>query len=290
MRLRSVLYPQSQAFNDDFMFTVKAQTGSRFCGCTSDFHGYPFSVHGYYEWRHWAVATAVCSSGDTIIEIGANVGTETVGFRDIVGQPGCVFAFEPVPANVEALRQLAALNEWENVEILPYALGDRETRLKFALPPNKHASGVGHVLTNNATATGNTIVVECRPLDTLADHLGAARAIFCDAEGAETMILRGAQHYLDRHQPVVVLEASPKLLRRAGSSREELYQVLQSLGYEIHGVARLGLRPIRHPDQAGAGNWFCVPDAHRGLARKCSAAIARCGLTPCVRGLNPICR
>ena len=289
-RVRSVIYPQRLAFRDDLPFTVKSLSGSHFSGRTSDFHGYPFSVHGYYEWRNWALASVVCEMGDTIIEIGANVGTETVGFRDIVGHSGKLFAFEPVPSNLEALRQLTVFNQWENVRILPYALGEEEAQLQFALPPNKHASGVGHLALGFRTKTDRTIEIECRRLDSFADEIGSARAVFCDAEGAETMILRGAENYLRHEKPILVLEASPKLLVRAGSSLQELHAILCSLNYVAFAVGRFGLTPVKQLNSSRASNWFCVHDSMTGLAQKCSSTITRCGLMPCVRGLNPLCR
>lgn len=290
MRLGSLIYPQALAFADDVRFTVKALTGSSYCGRTSDFQGHPFSIHGYYEWRNWALAAAVCSAGDTIVEIGANVGTETVGFRDVVGGSGRVFAFEPVPANVAALRTLAVLNGWDNVQVVPCAIGEAEARLAFALPPHKHASGVGHFAASKDADTLQTIAVQCRRLDSLIDEIGPAAAIFCDAEGAETMILRGGRQYLSRFTPVFVLEASPKHLARAGSSLIELHETLESLGYEAFAVRRFGLEPITDLTQPGTSNWFCVHRSMRHLVSRCSAAIARCGLMPCVRGLNPLCR
>lgn len=290
MRLRSVVYPQKMAFQDDFPFTVKSQTGSQYSGRTSDFHGYPFSVHGYYEWRNWALAAAVCAPGDTIIEIGANVGTETVGFRDIIGDSGKVFAFEPVPANLEALHHLVVLNRWRNVHVQPLALGDAECRLSFVLPPHKHASGVGHLAVGQETNPAQTIEVQCQRLDTLINDIGPAKAIFCDAEGAETMILRGAQEYLGQHKPALVLEASPKLLVRAGSNLVQLHETLHSFNYVAFAVGRFGLSRVVDFKNSNAGNWFCVHNSMIRLARKCSASIARCGLLPCLRGLNPLCR
>lgn len=290
MRLRSMVYPQSQAFADDFPFTVKAQTGSNYSGRTSDFHGYPFSVHGYYDWRNWALAAAVCSPGDTIVEIGANVGTETVGFRDIVGDSGKVFAFEPVPANLEALRQLVALNGWQNVHVQPLALSDAECRLSFVLPPHKHASGVGHLAAGQDTNTARTIEVQSRRLDSLADQIGPAKAVFCDAEGAEAMILRGARKYFAQHKPVMVLEASPKLLVRAGSNIVQLHETLRTLDYVAFAVSRFGLTRVADLNNKTAGNWFCVHNSMINLARKGSLSIARCGLMPCRLGLNPLCR
>ena len=288
MRLGSLLYPQAQAFADDFRFTVRAQTGSSYSGRTSDFQGHPFSIHGYYEWRNWALASAVCSTGDTILEIGANVGTETVGFRDIVGNSGRIVAFEPVPGNLESLRALIDLNRWANVEVLPIALGESDAPLAFALPPHKHASGVGHFVTSTEGGSAHTIEVQCRRLDSLIEEIGPAMAIFCDAEGAETMILRGGRRYLSRYQPIVVLEASPKHLARAGSSLTELQGTLESMGYQAFAVRRFGLQRVTDLMQPSTSNWFCVHESASRLVARSSASIARCGLLPCVRGLNPL--
>jgi len=290
MRLGAFLYPQRLGFADDLPFTVRARTGSTFAGRTSDFQGHPFAVHGYYEWRNWAVAAAVCAPGDTIVEIGANVGTETIGFRDIVGSTGRVVAFEPVPGNVEALRHLAALNHWDNVRVMAHALGDADADLAFALPPHKHASGVGHLVTAKDAGVAGIITVPCRRLDSLIDDVGPSAAVFCDAEGAEPSILRGAHQYLTRYRPVIVLEASPKHLRRAGSSLAELHATLAAGGYRPFAIRRFGLEAIADLADPATSNWCCLPAGADGLAARCSSAIARCGLMPCVRGLNPLYR
>src|SRR5690606_10295851 len=111
-RVRSKIYPISVAYSDDYQFSVQSLTGSMFESRTSEYHGYKFAVHGYLYWRAWAIALAICEPGDTIIEIGANIGTETVGFADIVGGEGRVFAFEPFPDNVQSLKHLAELHQY----------------------------------------------------------------------------------------------------------------------------------------------------------------------------------
>jgi FkbM family methyltransferase len=284
-----MVYSQKTAFQDDFMFTVRAQTGSRFCGRTSDFHGYPFGVHGFYDWRNWALATALCVRGDTIVEVGANVGTETVGFRDIVGAEGKVFAIEPVPSNLDALNDLVKLDRWTNVHILPIALGDIENRVTFALPPHKHASGVGHIVRNAALATSRTIEVACARFDSLEDKVGRARAIFCDTEGAETMVLRGAHGYIRKYKPAIVLESSPKLLSRAGSSVGDLYQTIRDAGYLAFVVRRFDVTPVSSLAGTSACNWLCLHESESAIAKRCSRAILTCAVLPCIRGVNPLC-
>jgi FkbM family methyltransferase len=289
-RLRTWLYPYSRAQQDDYQFTVRAQTGSRFCHRTSDFHAYPFSIHGYYEWRNWAVALALCSVGDTIIEIGANIGTETVGFRDIVGESGRVVAFEPLPANCAALRRLVELNGWQNVRVSPLALGNKCDRLRFVTPADDRLSGVGHIAGSGEQGAEMAIEVACATLDSLESDLGGARLLVSDVEGAEAMVLEGAEAYLGRHRPAIVLEASPKLLARAGAGLGQLAQKLEENRYAAWRISRWGLRRVEDSGATHAANWLCLHESEVHLASRCAKALRRCGLLPCVPGLNPLTR
>ncbi len=215
-RVRDVIYPRSVGGREDYAFTVRSATGSPFTGRTSDFVGYPVSVHGYFNWRNVAIARAVCQTGDVIVEVGANVGTETVAFSDIVGAPGCVYAFEPFAPNLEYLGLNAAHTTHRNVTILPVALSDREGDVRFAVPPG-HNSGIGH-LVDAGEASGDESVVQTTTLDQLRRELGAPRLVVIDAEGHEGAILAAAGAFLKMHRPVLVLEVIGELLGRSGSS------------------------------------------------------------------------
>lgn len=193
-----LIYPRRIGSRDRYTFSVRAQTGSAFVGVTGDFHAHRFAAHGYSEWRLWAVATALCSPGDVIVEIGANVGTETVGYSDIVGSSGRVVAFEPMPANLLALERLARLAQSQNIELIPFALSDHTGLARFAVPPPEESAGTGHILGpkereteveyygRNVAAT--VITVECRTLDAFLDNLDRVALIVCDAEGSELAI------------------------------------------------------------------------------------------------------
>src|SRR5438093_3231254 len=94
-RVAHAIYPFARAKRDAHPFVTHARTGSLFSSVTNDCHAHHFSMLGYYDWRQWAIATAVCRAGDVVVEVGANIGTETIGFADIVGPSGRVYAFEP---------------------------------------------------------------------------------------------------------------------------------------------------------------------------------------------------
>ena len=241
--IRRAIYPYYLAQQDSYEYLTFSITGSPFKGNTKDFHGYPFSVHGYFEWRNIAIALALASEGDVILELGANVGTETVGFSDIVGVTGKVHAFEPLPSNIAILNHIAELSKHKNITIHSFALSDRNRISRFLIPPS-HASGIGHLIGKWDQTNKPTLFVNTTTLDSLIDKIGISRIIFIDTEGEEVQILRGAELYLHKFQPTIVLEASSRALERNGFSLPDLKIALEELGYSPYRITRFGLRRI----------------------------------------------
>jgi FkbM family methyltransferase len=260
------IYPPRRAFHDALPFTVRARTGSRFTGTTADLHALHLALHGFGDWRLWVVAAACCRPGDTIVEVGANVGTETVAFADIVGPAGRVYAFEPYPPNLVALRATtAALGQ---VSVLPSAVSSMAGRSTFAAPPGDQ-SGIGHL-------GQGELVVDVVTLDEVLTGDAPIRLLASDAEGHEPEILRGAERRLKRDRPILVLEASEVLLRRDQRTLGDLTGILERLGYRVHRIGRWGLEP---PDDRPA-NWLALPEREAALAAVIHASIRRQALSP----------
>jgi FkbM family methyltransferase len=286
-QVRAWLVPYAQARRDDRLCESRAITGSRLEGRTGDFHFYPFSVQGYYDWRNVAIAAALVRGGETIVEIGANVGTETVCFSDLVGPAGRVHAIEPLPANVAWLRRAEAHVVHDNITLHPCALSDRTGTAAFAEPPAHH-SGVGHLAAGGDASA--QLRVDCETLDNLLAAIGPVHLIFMDVEGEELNVLRGGLRQLRARRPPLVLEASPKLLERAGATIGALHRLLLDLGYAVYEIARFGLKPAAPAQQARACNWLCLSSEDRVRRGRIARCLLRAGLLPCVRGLNPLVR
>lgn len=294
------IYPRSVGRRDDFRFVTRSVTGSYFTGTTADYNAYRLAVYGRNVWRNLVIATALSAPADTIVEVGANVGTETVGYSDLVGATGRVFAFEPMPENLAALAETLPLLTHPNVETLPFAVGETSTLLSFASPPpNAHSQGTGHTLGPGERERGRVtyrgeyvdwpvIEVPCVTLDSQAERLGAAQLIFIDAEGAEVGILRGGAEYIRAHEPGLVVEVAPTHLRRAGTSVEELHETLNELGYESFMFRSLGFELVDAPDSSLPCDWLCLPGSRVDAVHTVTRLLRRCALTPCIPGLNPL--
>lgn len=273
---------------EDQEFTATAVTGSPFSGTTSDHVAYPFAVHGYFNWRNVAIARAVCDPGAVIMDIGANVGSETVSFSDIAGERGAVYAFEPYPPNLERLRRNAGQTRWRNVTVFSQALSDSAGEVAFSAPAQEN-SGCGYVRDDSAGDDRATVTVARTTIDALAGELRSPRLMVMDVEGHELAVLRGAERLLARERPVIVLEVLEDLLARAGSSPVMIAEHLGSHGYELYEIGRLGLSPIPSGGRIPrASDWLAVPAGQPFLGRRVGRMLRRCGLLPCTPRLNPL--
>jgi FkbM family methyltransferase len=285
-RVREMIFPRSKAYQSASEFSTRSVTGSEFRGRLNDFHEYPFAVHGYFGWRHIAVAHAVCPPGSTIVEAGANVGTETIAFLDIVGPQGRVHAFEPDPLLVARLRSnLAAVNT-DPLIVHNMALSADVGEADFVSTSDTTASGGGHIV---AEVTAGVFKVPMNRLDnvTTDDNLSA---IFMDVEGAELRVLRGAEKLLAAQRPVIVLEASEALQARLGGSLAALRAFLDQHRYVPFEIGGWGLRDL-HPEPPPVSDWVCLPAEKAALLRrKIHRAILLAGVLPPLRHLSPLTR
>jgi FkbM family methyltransferase len=257
-------------------------------GSTSDYHFHKFSVHGFYEWRNVAVALALASKGDNIIEVGANIGTETISFADIVGPKGKVHAFEPLPSHATTLRKANDLSQYKNIVVHEFALSNEERVGEFIPPPGVH-NGVGHLVWQANDNDKSAIRVNVTTLDAMAEKIGLAKLIVTDIEGEEYNFLCGATDYIKKYRPYLLIEAAAPLLTFKGQSIQQQYAALFGLGYEVFGITRIGLDRVADlsliPDRQ---NWVCLPREQQFLADKIRKTILQCGFAPLFFNLNPL--
>jgi FkbM family methyltransferase len=159
---------------------------------------------------------AIPSDGLTVVEVGANIGTQSVYFG-LSPRVGKVLAIEPDPRNLRFLRRNVADNALsEKVSMIACAVGDfsGEADLYF-VPGNQGQSSLLAPERGSASAR-----IEVKPLQAILDEAGVGAAqidfVWMDIEGAEPMALRSMTALLERRVPIN-LEFSPKLYGPQGT-------------------------------------------------------------------------
>ncbi len=146
-----------------------------------------------YQKPHRDQAVALCAKRDVAVDVGAHVGLWS---RPLSNMFGKVISFEPLQAFHEIL-----LANAPNIDLQPYALGDRPGSVSFEMPADN--SGMAHV-TAGSEGAGN---IEVRTLDSF--QFPIVDFIKIDCEGYEYPVLKGAVETLRRCKPTIVVEQKP---------------------------------------------------------------------------------
>ena len=194
-------------------------------------------IAGRFDAEIYSFLANILAPRDVVIwDVGAHFGFHTLGFASIVGPSGYVVAFEPNPSNRERLgRNLERnVNLASRVAVLPCALSDRngDSSLVLSRDIESGASSMSFLdgtmpSVDPATAGAwDKVVVPVRTADAVVrDHAAAApQVIKIDVEGAELLVLRGAEEIVRTIRPDVIVEAhsakldgrGPVLASRAG--------------------------------------------------------------------------
>jgi FkbM family methyltransferase len=285
------LYPASRARREKTRFVARSSLANvTFSNDAPDWVAMNFAIRGFYEWLNVAIANIVAKPGDCIVEVGANIGTETILFARIVGDRGQVVSFEPLPSNVAALASNIARNQLTNVRVINAAVSDRPGTLRFEPPQTAENLGQGRVTLNGGG--DGLLEVPAVVLDELFERgeLAAPRLLVIDVQGAELMVLRGARRLLARAKPLIIWEAEEELLTSFGARACDLFDLLSRLGYRHWEITKFGLREIRGTP-AAQYNCLSIPGDDAGrcgtLAAHITARLRRAAWLPLIPRLNP---
>lgn len=158
------------------------------------FNEYNFCNEGPYEIKNVEI-----KSNDKVIDCGANIGL----FSTFAAQRnGEVFAFEPVPTTREYLQQNADLYP-DKIHVEPYALSDKNGKTTMFITDSNGSSTLIHERVNELDQT----TVPTITLDQFVHERNLARVDFikADIEGAERLMLAGAQETLRRFAPKLAI-------------------------------------------------------------------------------------
>jgi FkbM family methyltransferase len=178
--------------------------------------------HGYwlgsYEMGKRKAFEDEITPGAVVYDVGANVGYYSLLAAVLSGVEGKVYAFEPLPRNIDYLRKHAAINHFINIEIIQAAVSDHSGEAFFDLGAS---TAMGHL------AAAGEIKVKMTSLDELlaSGQILPPDFIKIDVEGAEYEVLKGAKELLIKHRPVLFLDTHQR------TAHQNTIAFLEELGY-----------------------------------------------------------
>ncbi len=170
---------------------------------------------------------AYLKPGDTVIDIGANIGELALRISGLVGAGGRVIAIEAHPRIFGYLEGNVAANRAANIECLNYAVSNSGGTIRFS---DNRWDELNSIVSGPEEVPH--VEVPAIRLDDLPRSLPRVDLLKIDVEGAEKFVLEGAGEML-RRTGCVYFESNESHFARNGYSCAGLFTLFAFHGFRI---------------------------------------------------------
>jgi FkbM family methyltransferase len=239
-------------------------------------HRFKKSYYAYiitHSPEHWIeqdamIARHLISPGDTVLDIGANLGIYSRFLSRCVGPTGKVYAFEPIPQIFDFLTNNLRKLGLKNVEALDFALSDTDRTDTMVIPTYRWGSESWYdaqFKTEKVDPIWRTVEVRARTLDSFFSERPHKRISFlkCDANFHELAVLKGALRTIQESLPAMVIEVLPDPDDPA-TKAHATFEFLRSAGFDAYCFDGKSL-VARKPGQRGQNYFFLTQQQARTL-------------------------
>jgi FkbM family methyltransferase len=196
--------------------------------------------------------------GNVALDIGANIGLQSIRMSQCAGESGMVYAFEPLVHLQDKFNSNIKLNKLANVRLFPFALSDKESVADFMIGKNNWNQGTFSLGDQSKGSDVQQVTIK------IADEIPEIKALTrldlvkIDVEGFEYQVLVGLKQTLKEHTPRIIFEYDSNYWRANGQDISDCYNFLSALNYTLYQITSVGCELIKHPSAIESGNIFCL--------------------------------
>lgn len=202
--------------------------------------------------------------GDLCWDIGANIGFYTCLLASQVEEAGAVVAFEPAVRTCGYLHQNVSLNQFKNVTVVNKGLGDITEQRYLYYSEASLTEGTASLKYTKGRAASECVTLDT--IDNLIQELPIPDFIKIDVEGYQLEVLRGGEHCLKTHAPLLMAE-----LKDVGETNRENYNEIEryitNLGYSFYEVDKFSLKRCAHISDSKRRNFFLANEDSHAFSR-----------------------
>jgi len=203
--------------------------------------GIDFSIYllGGFEPVTLNLYKKLVKPGNTVLDIGANIGSHTLPLARLVGDHGQVIAFEPTRFAIEKMASNIALNKDIATRIsvrqdmlVANEQDILEKEIYSSWPLFGHEKNIHEEHRGKLMGTEGAVAVT---LDKVISQMGITRIdlIKLDVDGHEYSVLAGGKTTLSTYRPTIVMELAPYLFDPSSGAFEKMISLFASLNYAM---------------------------------------------------------
>ena len=175
------------------------------------------------------------TSGDVVIDVGANIGDYALIASKKVGDSGKVLAFEPLSETFSTLTRNLQLNEFTHCIPFQKAVGEKSGIMN--LYKSNQSGTMGYL---DSSLNGQNLIkkneIEVVTIDDVlsSNHIENVNMMKIDVEGFEHEVLLGCfQSFKENKIKKIICEVHYKYLESKGKSEKIIYDLLREHNFNI---------------------------------------------------------
>lgn len=163
-------------------------------------------------------------AGDTVFDIGGNIGQYAMLFSELAGDSGNVYSFEPDFKNFSFLQFNSNINKCLNLHCYNFGVGELDTELEF-FRDTETGGRTGSFIESfvGSHYKGHKDVVRLKRFDTLIKEFGKPSFVKIDVEGFEVNVLKGLSS---------ILSDSKFLVEVRKETKHDVYHYFSDKGFD----------------------------------------------------------
>lgn len=255
---------QSIEIRDDNVVFTSRKHGIRIIGIRHDQRIAPIETLNFreYEPEEMRMASRLIRDGDTILDIGANIGwfslSQSKQKRNLV-----IHAFEPVKPTYEYLVANIKLNGIKSIKPHNIGLSNKEEVTDFFF----YSAGSGNASNRLMDPSRENVKVQCKLelMDKVVHQESLQRVDFikCDVEGAEYFAFLGGSETIKKFRPIIFTEMLRKWAKKYDYHPNDIISFFSKMEYSCYFIRDDELKRITEMDETTeATNFFFLTDEH----------------------------
>jgi FkbM family methyltransferase len=181
------------------------------------------------EYKYHYFARNLIKKGDTVVDIGANLGYYTKLFSEWVGDKGRVIAIEPVPLYNKIIKWTCRGRK--NITLYPYALGKENKKVHLVTPDHFGylRTGLPHIYDEKKNKPLSeyefSFEADMKKGNELFESFEKIDYLKCDIEGYESVVIPEILPALQKFKPTIQIETG-------GENKPVVVAALDGAGFE----------------------------------------------------------